>query len=547
MFIKIKHMMVLVLLGAVSVMTLSACEEASNIKSITLQTSPRDSYIVDDELSEDWNKLVVEYKDGKKEYLPGDDERISITGDTSSIGEKEATVTFEDVSITYTYKVYNRLLSTVNVTGGDIVGYRDGDVEIYKGIPYAASTSGDQRWHAPKDVEPWEGVKETFVSGESAPQQKYIQENANNVRNYVGMGEDCLKLDVWTTGTDTLNKPVIVYIHGGGGIKGGSSIPIADGTNMAKEDVVFVSISYRLGNFAFMVSDELKAENDGAGNLAMLDQIKALEWVQDNIEQFGGDKDNVTVTGQSYGARAVSILLASPRTEGLFAHAAMFSGNAIEVDHDTIDEKISKTDLNGVTLEQMRAYSTSEVLKMNVTADNVKNDEVLPHDLPVAFEQGINKDVDVLMSIVPGDSVYNNLEAPGVTIEEILVGKQNLLAEKRIAGGGLGKNYVLWIDYALSGGTKAEHTDDMPLWFRNSANLYNVWNDKDQAMAMTMSTYLINFAKYGDPNYGSQLKWEVSTGNGEYYKINRDMSIEMLKLTEQQMESIRNLYPLSEE
>lgn len=147
--------------------------------------------------------------------------------------------------------------------------------------------------------------------------------------------EDCLYLNVWApeaASRDGQPYPVIVWIPGGGLTNGSTSIPLYDGAALARRGAIVVTVAYRLGVLGFLAHPELTAESGtgGSGNYGLMDQVAALEWVQDNIAAFGGDPDRVTVAGQSAGATSVSILMASPRAKGLFQRAIGQSGGLFE-------------------------------------------------------------------------------------------------------------------------------------------------------------------------------------------------------------------------
>lgn len=245
----------------------------------------------------------------------------------------------------------------ISLDDGDIRGTEnaDGDVAIFKGIPYAAAPVGDLRFRSPKPVTPWEGELDCTLWGSCALQREpqtsgglWVQEfqpdlNAEHYRGGQVFSEDCLYLNVWTSTAVYKNKPVLVYIHGGGYNNGGSTSEVFDGTNVAKADVVYVSINYRLGYLGFMATDALKEENDGGGNFGILDQIEALKWVKENIAEFGGDPDNVTVMGQSAGAGSISGLIGSPKAEGLFINAVSLSEEPYSQEWQTVDTRIEKT------------------------------------------------------------------------------------------------------------------------------------------------------------------------------------------------------------
>lgn len=212
------------------------------------------------------------------------------------------------------------------VTGGTISGEQDGGMRKYLGIPYAAPPVGERRWQPPQPVEPWSGVRACTAYGPSCPQEGIPL-------GPFGVGrtsEDCLYLNVWTpAATPDDRLPVMVWIHGGSFVSGSGSLPLYAGDRLAAAgDVVVVTINYRLGPFGFLAHPALSAESaeGSSGNYGLLDQVAALDWVQDNAEAFGGDPGRVTVFGESAGAISILDLMASPLAEGSFQRAIVQSG-----------------------------------------------------------------------------------------------------------------------------------------------------------------------------------------------------------------------------
>jgi para-nitrobenzyl esterase len=212
-------------------------------------------------------------------------------------------------------------------TGGTVEGEIVDGLSEFKGIPFAAPPVGENRWRAPQPVIPWVGVRKTTAFGPACMQGETL---ARQMGSTAPLSEDCLYIDVWTpAGAATDKLPVIAWIYGGAFNSGMSSVPLYDGANFARSGVVFVSINYRVGPFGFLATPELSAESGhGSGNYGLLDQIKGLQWVHDNIASFGGDPGNVTIMGHSAGAMAVSNLLASPLARGLFHKAIAESGSS---------------------------------------------------------------------------------------------------------------------------------------------------------------------------------------------------------------------------
>ena len=223
----------------------------------------------------------------------------------------------------------------VDTSAGKIRGLVIDKVNAFKGIPYGASTAGDRRFLPPVKPEAWTGIKDTIEWGPEAPQVSPHTE-IPEVRATIpgtGMSEDCLRLNVWTNGFGRNDKrPVMVWLHGGGFTSGNGSYTMYDGANLArKRDVVTVTINHRLNSFGFLHLAEIGgAKFAQASNVGMLDAIAALQWVHDNIANFGGDPNNVTIFGQSGGAGKVSTLLAMPGAKGLFHRAIIQSGSNLK-------------------------------------------------------------------------------------------------------------------------------------------------------------------------------------------------------------------------
>ena len=219
---------------------------------------------------------------------------------------------------------------SLEVSGGELRGVARDDVRAYLGIPYAAPPVGDLRWRAPRPAAAWDGVREAEEFGASCPQPDGQGGLAP------GGDEDCLYLNVWRPDTDAENLPVMVWLHGGGLTLGNGDLTEQIVRGTVADDVVLVSLNYRLGRLGYLAHPALAAEQEADGeeqvaNFGLLDQVTALEWVQENIEQFGGDPDQVTIFGISAGGASVNFLMSSPRADGLFARAVTGSGLGNEV------------------------------------------------------------------------------------------------------------------------------------------------------------------------------------------------------------------------
>ncbi|MEC9261965.1 MAG: carboxylesterase family protein [Pseudomonadota bacterium] len=215
----------------------------------------------------------------------------------------------------------------VEVTGGKINGTVTEQVVTYKGIPFAAPPVGELRWRPPQPVTPWDGVKQTTDYGNDCMQLPFPSDAAPLGKT---PAEDCLYANVWAPKEADGTTPVLVWIYGGGFVNGGSSPTVYDGSEFAKDGVIFVSFNYRLGRFGFFAHPALTAEAKAAGellaNYAYMDQIAALKWVNQNITAFGGDVNNVTIMGESAGGGSVHAMMQAKQVRGLFNRAIIMSG-----------------------------------------------------------------------------------------------------------------------------------------------------------------------------------------------------------------------------
>jgi para-nitrobenzyl esterase len=222
--------------------------------------------------------------------------------------------------------------NVVATNKGCLQGSAAGTLQVFLGIPYVAPPVGELRWRAPQAHPSWEGVREALQYSQACPQ---LQEAGE--RFPVGTGEDCLTLNIWTPSVSPkASLPVLIYIHGGGLIQGGSATQAANGQSRfdgqflaTKGNLVLVTVNYRLGQLGFLAHPALSAqdkEHEVSGNYGLLDQIFALQWVQQNIKSFGGNPSNVTIFGTSAGGLSVCGLMASPLAAGLFQKASIESG-----------------------------------------------------------------------------------------------------------------------------------------------------------------------------------------------------------------------------
>ncbi|MBB5746607.1 carboxylesterase/lipase family protein [Brevundimonas variabilis] len=216
------------------------------------------------------------------------------------------------------------------VAQGFALGERIGSIEVFRGLPFAADTGGNNRWRAPEPALPWQGDRDASAFGPICTQRVGVSSPALRAR---AQSEDCLSLNIWKP-ADADGAPVMVWIHGGANSFGSGSDVYYDGTPFARRGVVLVTINYRVGHLGFFAHPALAESGGNLVNYGLLDQIAALRWVQQNIGAFGGDPTDVTVFGESAGGAAVLNLLASPDARGLFAKAAVQSGGGLRLPRD---------------------------------------------------------------------------------------------------------------------------------------------------------------------------------------------------------------------
>ena len=231
----------------------------------------------------------------------------------------------------------------VQTNVGAVRGAAADGIFVFHGIPYGDNTSGEARFRPPRPPLQWAGVRDCLDYGPSCPQMAVGEMTGHDlpadIEQQMGVwnheretSEDCLVLNVWTPGTgDGGARPVLVWLHGGGMAVGSASWPLYDFTNLARNnDVVVVGVNHRLGILGFLDLSHLGTEFADSGNVGILDIVAALEWVRDNIREFGGDPSNVTIFGESGGGMKVTCLLGMPSAQGLFRSGWAMSGTLLE-------------------------------------------------------------------------------------------------------------------------------------------------------------------------------------------------------------------------
>lgn len=481
-----------------------------------------------------------------------------------------------------------------NVTGGTVRGYVDANgVKTFKGIPYAATTEGENRFKDPQPVEAWEGEKDCTEFGpivmqnEAAPFMCWSAEYVDGGLNYENgrMSEDSLNLNVWTTAEKGDKQPVIVYIHGGANTSGSGQNEVYTGENIAQKGVVYVTINYRVGLFGWLCYEDETGE-EITGNFGIKDQVAALEWVKNNIAEFGGDPSNVTIAGQSAGSQDVQKLMICPKAEGLFRHAVAMSANAYEgfgvMGTKTAEEAkaAAKEALGQYTVADLRAMSTLEADALRAVYNpdsHVIDGEYITGTTKEAYASGDFNKADLMIGGVAGDvvlfgSFLNLPEGEEAWTEELyeaavrnaagdladqmlaaypadgdlnaLVGQiavdnanaQYSVMLSRKAANDSSNNYQWFFtrsvpdaDPEVEAMWGAFHTGDVGYWLNYfSDTSKRPWKDVDYALGEQMSDYLVNFAKTGDPNGSSLPEWKKADGSVSYMHLGEESAYESM-------------------
>jgi para-nitrobenzyl esterase len=464
------------------------------------------------------------------------------------------------------------LTAAVQTASGRLRGVVRFGVNQFWGVPYAASTAGGGRFMPPVKVAPWSGVRDCVQVGNRAPQDPDgpISE-VFALDRQEPMGEDCLNLNVFTPALGGGNRPVMVWLHGGGFSGGSGNWLLYEGTNLArKEDVVMVSVTHRLNLFGFLYLADLGGGEKWANssNVGMQDVVAALGWIKENIAAFGGNPDNVTVFGQSGGGSKVTTLMAMPSAKGLFHRAIAMSGAQVrgatrENATRGAEQFLGKLGLKPNRLDRLEQFTWKQLQDayfaepriQGLATGPVVDGRSLPRDQWYPDAPAVSADVPLMMGSTATEDAWSdpppplqmsdeemltrvrrvvrNDEArarnmvalyrkthPGITNTDVWLvmnadntrrANAQLLNELKTAQGKAPSYlyYFSWRSPVHKGQMKSYHTLDIPF------ALYNI----DQAASMTgamqdrytlahqMSAAFASFARTGNPNHADLPKW----------------------------------------
>jgi para-nitrobenzyl esterase len=448
----------------------------------------------------------------------------------------------------------------VAIRTGTLEGTSNSGIRCFKGIPFAKPPVGDLRWKEPQPPEPWAGVRKADAFA-PAPMQ-----DVRMMGGYAKMSEDCLYLNVWTPATTAGEKrPVMVWIYGGAFVGGMTSMPVFDGTKLAQKGLVVVSIAYRVGAFGFLAHRELSKESGkGSGCYGIQDQVAGLQWVKDNIAQFGGDPANVTIFGESTGGISVSLLTVVPAAKGLFQRAISESGGSfapVKFDNEAgqnvpslkLAEETGQKFLESLGAKDLKAARAlgAEQIQSAVRFGlfwPVADGATLPGDQYDLYEAGKFTDTPVLIGtnsdegalfvrpgVSPADfeqriragygpAAQAILKAyPHSTHTEVFKSSKDIFRETAFAWHtwtwarlqsrkGRHQAFVYYFDHhAPSSPDGATHAAEIGYVFGNLRRGGGKPDPQDVALSDLMSSYWVNFAKTGDPNGPGLPAWPAFT------------------------------------
>lgn len=470
---------------------------------------------------------------------------------------------------------------------GKVKGYIMRGIYTFLGIPYAADTSGKNRFMPPRKHKSWTGIRPAVFYGNTAPQTVYSRASTSydmfvDHWNYDEISENCLCLNIWTPGiADGKKRPVIVWLHGGGFTRGnGIEQDGYNGENITRYgDIVYCSINHRLGVFGFTDLSAFGEKYKDSGNVGLLDMVAAMRWIHDNIVNFGGDPDNVTVIGQSGGGAKVCLLAAMPEMRGLIHKGVALSGSTIRANKPEysrlLGEYILKeAGLSATEVDKLQDIPWKDYMELAYRASaRMEREEGstgmvrgnfgpigdgvhLPQeeffssssslDIPMIFcttfhEWGVNRADSTQEMITAAQAIeqlsehygdkakdiydaYSRNFPEAKPIEVLILIHSSRLSVIEAATAKKKQNapvYMAWFGFCPSlfdGRMRAFHCLDISFWFLNTDLMitHSGGGSRPRKLSYKMADALLSFVRTGNPNCSSLPKWpEFTVKNGE--------------------------------
>lgn len=427
---------------------------------------------------------------------------------------------------------------------GKISGIVKENHTLFAGIPYAKAPIGELRWRAPVEMDAWEGVYEatkfpnSFLQG--PPHTAFYRKEFRSNPDYeVGQSEDSLYLNIWVPNQEYEKPlPVAFWIHGGAFSGGHCSEIEFDGEGFCKRGVILVSINYRVNIFGFLAHEELAAQNNLgiSGNYGILDQIAALQWVYDNIEDFHGDPKQITIFGQSAGSMSVQTLVSSELTKNMISKAILQSGggykNGLSKDLSPQEAMALGKEILDISsfksMEELRKLSSEEIYEIGNRASSqlrareglifIPNIDgvVLKEGYDTIIEKGKVKDIPYLLG-----ATKNDMFAPENS-DEVIKGPIQIGCEDwalKMEEQGKKPAYVYYFTRDLPGDDSgAFHSAELWYMFGTLDRCWRPWEEKDYRLSEMMMDYWCHFIKSGKP-CESDEEWPAFNKASKYVKI----------------------------
>lgn len=422
----------------------------------------------------------------------------------------------------------------LNIEGGQVQGVVLDNSVVYRGIPFAAAPVGELRWQRPQPVKGWEGVLKADTWSCGSWQAAHDPNDANyGVEFYDNdpeFSEDCLYLNVWTpkgaSGKVDKKLPVAMWIHGGAYHAGWSFEKEFDGEAWADRDVILVTINYRLGIFGFMSHPLLTARDaEGiSGNYGIYDQLKALQWIHDNIAQFGGDPDHVTIFGQSAGGGSVRCLVSSPLAKPLIDKAIIMSagglnralsagttqaeadamGAAVYGDKFTTMDELMAADWQ--TLYDVQQQYVQATGNWRLSQPHLDG-KLITEDFSEATLNNTLADIPYMVG-----SVANDMKGLNEGLQDFAAVRDSLSSHP---------TYIYYFDAAPPTDgrpalTGSFHSSELWSVFHTQSRSWRPFTAEDEALSNRMVDYWTNFVKYGNPNGATGDAWKPYSAADPY-------------------------------